>query len=286
MSTPITTPPNGYSTFSKNGVQYMWAFAPTQSILASTTFEFFRDTARLFTRNDANEVVIDESVASTLHYKLVKDSELPVQTIIENARYEFNESTGKYETANMLRFIHNAHEHRHDADVAAAVVAVCGVEIDLQHRRAILANLTPDQKTKANAEYTQFDDCIDEIVDEHALPVIKRAWIQSLGDVRHTGTGFSEAVYVDAAHDFATQFIAHVQSRTPVQLGARRYEYHICMFRSLLEDSGKSVNRFLPKEVKIEKRPSASRNNERTIAQVFAAVKALVSPAEGAPKRA
>lgn len=218
----------------------------------------------------------------------VADSQIP-EGGIQSHMTHFNETTGKYEPAFIETIVHAHHEHGHDSDVASAVAALCGVELDIMHRKAVLRNLNPDQTAHANTEYADFADCIDNIVDANAEPALESVYIKSLGDIRHTGDAHNEMAQpiIDAAHDFATAWLAHLNSRTRAQLGARRYEYNLCVFRQLLADRDKASNRFLPKGVKIVKRKSTpAKAEELTAAQVFAKVKALVSPAEGQPKRA
>ena len=216
----------------------------------------------------------------------IPDVQMPEggMTIFHN---QFNETSQKWELPDIEADVHAHHERGHDSDVASATAALCGVELDIMHRRAVLRNLNPDQKAHANAVYADFADCIDNIVDANAEPAIERAWIKSHGGIKHTGDHYPERPYVTAAHDFAAAWLTHLNSRTKVQLGAARYEYNICVFRSLLADRGKTSNRFLPRGVTIVKRKSSpAKAEEQTAAQVFAKVKALVSPAEGAPKRA
>jgi len=220
--------------------------------------------------------------------RIIPDSQIPEGGLNDHITH-FNDASGKFEPRIIETDIHAHHERNHDSDVASAVAALCTTEIDIMHRKAVLENLNPDQQARARAHYTDFDDCIDDVVDANAEPALERAYIKSLGDVRHTGGADNEVAqaFVDAAHDFATEWLAHLNSRTRAQLGAARFEYNLCVFNSLQADRGKASGRFLPKGVKIVKRKSTpAKAEERTAAQVFAAVKALVSPAEGAPKRA
>ena len=237
------------------------------------------------TVDDDNNVTIGEPYVDSrgITRRIIPDSEIPDGGLTRHHTH-FNTDTGKWELEDIEPLSHSRLEEQHDSDVAAAEAALCEVEIDLMHRRAVLVNLNPDMKAHANAEYADFDDCIDNIVDTNAEPAIARAWIKSYGKVTHP---ILHAEHVNNAQDFATAWLEHLNSRTKTQLGARRYEYNLCVFRSLQADRGKTSDRFLPRGVTIVKRKSTpAKAEEMTAAQVFAKVKALVSPAEGQPKRA
>jgi len=245
----------------------------------------------LFKRNDNGDITYDQSAfdaraaSSNLNaIRPIPDSELPTEGM---TRYHthFNDTTRKFELPIINADIAHAHERNHDSDVAAAVATICHVDIDLMHRNAMLANLNAAEAEKARGKYGKFDECMDIIVDANAEPALEHAWLKSLGDIRHTGRDNPEVEFVTAAHDFATSWQAHIATRTEAQLAASRYEYHLCLFQSLMADRGKTDNRFLPRGVTIVKRKSSpAKAEEMTAAQVFAKVKAVIAPAEGAPK--
>ena len=292
--------PTGYSWRDYNNRKVVFYICVVKSVYglrrALGTFSHYnvsdylrRDGDSVLHWKDVTKLDLPDEIPGTM-VAVVADSEIPEGGMQFHTTH-FNETTGKYEPRQIETDIHAHHERNHDSDVASAVAALCTTEIDIMHRKAVLENLNPDQQARARAHYTDFDDCIDDVVDANAEPALERAYIKSLGDIRHTDarkTSDEEALpIVTAAHDFATEWLAHLNSRTRTQLGARRYEYNLCVFRQLLADRDKASNRFLPKGVKIVKRKSTpAKAEEKTAAQVFAAVKALVSPAEGAPKRA
>jgi len=298
--TDIITAPSGYSFFvvddhPQDEKRHFWIVIDSQQGGAQVSLTPLTNALRepyTLKQNDSGEIVFDQSAfdarAATSDYvgetmRPIPDSELP-----ENmTRYHthFNDTTRKFELPIINADIAHAHERSHDADIAAAVATICHVDIDLMHRNAMLANLNAAETEKARGKYGNFDDCMDTIVDANAEPALEHAWLKSLGDIRHTGRDNPEVEFVTAAHDFATSWQAHIATRTEAQLAASRYEYHLCLFQSLMSDRGKTDNRFLPRGVKIvERKSSPAKAEEMTAAQVFNKVKAVIAPAEGAPK--
>ena len=293
----LTTPPAGYSFHTHEwfpGVNHMWLYKDSSSygigvhlFPVSQLVNYYN----AFKRNSDGAIIInqaglDAAAQAQDHInslRLIPDAQFPDGGMTEH-HSEFNTTTNKFELKDLESDAHTAHEAGHDSDVAAAVAAVCGVEAKLLLEDAIITNLNADQRARAQAKLDGLHDCLEDIVDANAEPALERAWLLAHGKVTHPSTA---ELHVQSAHDFATQFIEYLNSRTTTQLGAMRYEYNLCVFRSLMADRGKASGRFLPKGVKIVKRKSTpAKAEEMTAAQVFNKVKALVSPAEGAPKRA
>jgi len=292
----ITQPPAGYSTFLDQYSQpSMWVLHVGGSGFRSMSAVRFLDVNETwfsFKLDDEGNVVLNADMLAAqvraydnlFELHIVKDSEMPAEGMSEFHTH-FNETTKKFELPYIEDLIHAQHERGHDSDVAAAVASLCEVEIDIMHRKAVLVNLNPDQKAHAKAEYADFDECVDGIVSANAEAAIERAWLKAHGGIRHSGVFGVEQTFVDAAHSFATQYLEVINSKTTSQLAGRKYQYHLCMFRGLMNDRGKTTDRFLPRGVTIVKRKSSPAvATEITGAELFAKLKALISPVEGTPK--
>lgn len=196
----------------------------------------------------------------------------------------FDETTQKWTLPSIEDSIHAHHERNHDGDVAAADAAICQCEIDLLHRKALMANLNPDQKAVADTAYGDFEKCIDDIVDANAEPVIERAWIKSVGHVTLPATDEGQ---VQKAHNFAAAYLTMIRAKTQSQRIKHLYYYHMCLRSELLKDRDRTGNaRFLPKGVVIvETLSSPAKSEEVTAESVFNKLKALISPSEGEPKQ-
>lgn len=292
------TMPAGYSlmTAAINGVEKhgMW-FVFKNKGGADFAFAQFLDVLHMILNNIGNTNngvfewadLVDGKIDIAYAYCTpVKTSEIPDEGMTRWHTY-LNTTTGKYELPVINSQVHTHHEREHDSDVISAEAEICGVEIDLMHRKAVLRNLNPDQSAHVNTVYADLDDCIDTIVDANAEPAIERAWLKSLGDIKHTGERNPEAHYVERANDFADAYLAHIASKTTGQLTAHRYEYHLCLINELKADKDRTgSSRFLPKGVKIVKTLSNPKVKEEvTAAQVFTKLRALIVPVDGAPKQ-
>jgi len=215
----------------------------------------------------------------------VADSQIPEGGM----RYyttHLNESTGKYEARHIESEVHAHHERTHDADVMSAVAALCSVELHLMHKAATLANLNAAQTEKASGKYDDFDACLDDIVAANAEGALERAWLDSLGVIRHTGRDNPEVEFVTAAHDFAAAYIGMIGDKTEAQLAAPRYQYTTCLFAALRNDAGKASGRFLPRGVKlVESKSSPADAAEVTLTVLYRKLKSRVVPAEGPAKQ-
>lgn len=280
MSEQINTLPDGHTRTARGGWAY-YTKAGHPAIVLDTHMQYLR---LALERRDDGTIHWRTGHVNEWGYTLrpIPDSQFPDGGMTQRHTV-FDETTQKWTLPSIEDEIHAHHERSHDGDVAAAVAAICGVEIDIMHRKAVLANLNPDQKAVAESQYADFEDCIDEIIDANAEPALERAWNKSVSHITYPAT---EEGQVQKAHDFASAYLAHLNSRTQTQLGsARRYEYTLCLYRSLLSDRDKTSNRFLPKGVTIVTRKSTpAKAEERTAAQVLTALRNLISPAEGQPK--
>jgi len=298
----ITEPPAGYSFHTIPdaipGGNRMWCVSTTprgnEAISGSMPDLIYH---HAFKRNDNGDIVVDQAGLDARVAELYADGSVTAMRIIPDAEFpeggmtrhhtRFNSTARKWELPDIDTDIHHAHERSHDADVAAAVAAICHVDIDLMHRAATLANLNAAQTEKAAGKYADFDGCLDDIVDANAEPALEHAWIKSHGGIVHPGTdGDVAQPFVDGAHDFAAAYLAMINGKTPAQLGAPRYRYAMCLFAALRADAGKAGSaRFLPRGVKlVERKSSPADAAEVTLDALFAKLKSAVSPAEGPAK--
>lgn len=249
----------------------------------------------LLKRNSSGAIVFDQAgfdarVAHSIYpgetMRPIPDSELPEGGMTEFHTH-FNAVSKKWELPNIDAEVHSHHERNHDSDVAAAVASICECRIDLLHRKAMLANLNPDQTSRANTAYTGLDECIDEIVAANAEPAVERAWLISLGDIKHTADHNPEAHYVNRAHDFATAYINLIDGKTTAQRRGYKYQYTLCLIDELNADRDRTGSaRFLPKGVKLVKSKSSPADaTEVTLASLFTKLRGRISPSEGAPKQ-
>lgn len=303
---PITVPPAGYTLVdSPDGRQKgLWlgdtiTLSDGTKIYRMNFFEFgyLISVMRAFVRDDDGNVVLNQAGIDadaarnnengrTYASRIIPDIEHPEGGMTQYHNV-WNPTSRKWELPIIESDVHAHHEREHDSDVASAVTEICGVEVHLMHRAATLANLNPDQTARAEAKYADMDACLDDIVDANIEPAIERAWLKSLGDVRHTGEYNPEAHYVAAAHDFATAAIALIGGKTTTQLRAHRYEYFLCLYDQLNADRGKTSNRFLPKGAVLVKTKSTPADAaEVTEAALFSKLRNLISPAEGPAKDA
>lgn len=284
-SHPITTLPSGHSLVPQiegGPAIAAWIYAPSVKEVLLVRLTDLQDSLKQ--ADDGTVSWTDDPTYFGHSIRPIPDSEWPPGGMTRHHSVFDATETKVWTLPNIESRIHEHHERTHEASVTSAVAEICGIEINLMMKKAVFSNLNPDQTLRANMQLTDFENCVDEIVEANIAAALEQAWIKSVGHITHPATPHGQT---QKAKEFAEAYVELIGSKTTRELVVKKFEYSVCLFRELLKDRGKTANRFLPKGVTlVDRKSSPAKAEEVTKTELFNKLRGRLFPAEGQSKRA